>query len=130
MRAAVISAIVLAGGALAGGAAAATLLLVAAPSGAGDASVLPCDPNGFTHGYTTSRGLVTAVTVGGLADPACEGGSVRASVTDASGASLASAGPQAIPVDGDTADNAVTLATSPQPGASLVAGIHIVVEGP
>jgi hypothetical protein len=101
-----------------------------APLGNGDAIVAECDPGGFTHGYTTFGGAVTSVTVGAIADPACENGTLRVTVTDASGAAIAAAGPQVIAADAGTVDNSATLSTSPQPSAALVAGIHIVVEGP
>jgi hypothetical protein len=130
MRGLLVAAIVGAGGALACGALGAPLVLAPGAAGAGDAPVLRCDADGFTVGYTTSRGQVVAVTVGGIADPACEGGVLRATVTDAGGAGIASGGPQVVPADGDTLDDSVTLATSPQPAAGLVAGIGIVVEGP
>ena len=98
--------------------------------GAGDTAVAACDTGGFTVSFTTSRGLVTAVTVGAIADPACEGGSLSATVTDAAGASIAMAGPQTVPTDGDVTDNVMTLTTSPQPSASLVAGYHVSIAGP
>jgi hypothetical protein len=113
-------------GVFAWGALAAPLLLSAGKAGAGNTSVVACDADGFTHSYTTSRGNVTAVTVGGIASPACTGGALRVTVTDTSGASIASGGPQTIP----TAATSVTLATSPQPAASQVAGIAVAVEGP
>ena len=116
--------------ALAGGAAAAPLVLGSGKVGAGTTAVGRCDTDGFTHAYTTSRGNVTSVTVGGLADPGCEGGTIHVTVTSSSGDSIASGGPQAIPVDAGTVDNSVTISTSPQPSATQVAGIHIVVEGP
>ena len=117
-------------GVLACGALAAPLLIGSSKLAAGNTSVVACDTDGFTHSYTTSRGNVTAVTIGGIADPACEGGTARATVTNSAGASIADGGPGTVPTDGDTLDNSVTLTTSPQPAASQVAGIHIVVEGP
>ena len=130
MRPALSWVVVVIAGALACGALAAPFALTASRAGAGNTFVVACDTNGFTHAYTTSRGNVTAVTIVGIADPACEGGTVRATVTNSAGSSIASAGPQVVPTDGDTLDNSVTLATSPQPAATQVAGIHIVVEGP
>jgi hypothetical protein len=118
-----------AAGALAAGAVAAPLVLSSAKVAAGNTSVAHCD-EGFTSSYTTSRGKVTAVTIGGIADPACEGGTLRLTVTDSSGAALASAGPQVVAADGDTIDDTVTMTTSSQPSASLVAGINVVIEGP
>lgn len=98
--------------------------------GGGNTAVVACDTSGFTVSFTTSRGNLTAVTVGGIADPACEGGSLAVTVTTASGASIASGGPQTIPSDGDTADNTMTVATSPQPSGSQVAGYHVSIAGP
>lgn len=98
--------------------------------GEGDIPVVACDTDGFTLSYTTSRGNVTAVTVGAIADPACEGGSLAVTLTNAAGDSVAMAGPQTVPADGGTADNALALATTPQPGASQVAGYHVSITGP
>lgn len=97
--------------------------------GGGNTAVASCD-TAFTVGFTTSRGLVTAVTVGAIADPACEGGSLSVTVTNAAGASIAMAGPQTVPTDGDVTDNQMTLATSLQPSASLVAGYAVSIVGP
>ena len=109
---------------------AATLGVSTTDVGSGNASIAACDTNGFTETYTTSGGLVTAVTVSGIADPGCEGGSLKLTLTDAAGASIASAGPGTVPTDGDTVDNSLTLSTSPQPSSSAVAGIRISIEGP
>ena len=98
--------------------------------GSGNASIVVCDTNGFTETYTTVRGLVTAVTVSGIADPGCEGGSLKLTLTNASGVSIASAGPGTVPTDGDTLDDSLTLSTSAQPSSSTVAGIRIAIEGP
>ena len=105
-------------------------MLSSASTGAGDAPVAPCDSDGFTPSYTTSHGNVTAVTVGGVADPACEGGTIEATVTNAAGSSIATAGPQVIPADADNVPDSVTLTTNVQPAASQVAGTQILVEGP
>jgi hypothetical protein len=99
--------------------------------GVGTTPVLSCDANGFTETYTTLGGIVATVTVGGIADPACEGGALRLTLTDAGGDSIASAGPLTVPADGDTADNSLTFpSVSPQPGAAQVTRIHISVSGP
>ena len=129
MRPVIFWLVVGAAGVLACGALAAPLVLGSAQVAAGNTTIVACDGDGLTSTYTTSRGKVTAVTIGGIADPACEGGTVRVTVTDSSGASLTSAGPQVVPTDGDTADNSVTLTTSSQPSASQVAGIHVAIEG-
>ena len=109
---------------------AATLGVGTTDVGAGNASIVACDTNGFTESYTTSAGLVTGVTVSGIADPGCEGGSLKLTLTNTAGASVASAGPATVPTDGDTADNSTTLTPIPTPLASSVAGIRISIEGP
>jgi hypothetical protein len=111
--------------------AAATALggLGAGALGAGDAPILSCDADGFEVSYATSGGNVTDVTIAGIADPACEGGQLSLSLTG-SGTALAAGGPQAVPTDGDAADNSMTVPVSPQPAASQVDGIHLVIEGP
>jgi hypothetical protein len=129
VRPAIFWLVVVAAGMLACGALAAPLVLGSAKVAAGNTPVVHCD-DGFTSGYTTARGKVTAVTIGGIADPACEGGTLRLTVTDSSGVALTSAGPQVVPADGDTLDDTLTLTTSAQPSASLVAGINVVIEGP
>ncbi len=111
-------------------AAAASFGITTKKVGSGDTPVPHCDANGFSHTFTTSRGLVTAVTVGGIADPACEGGNLSLTLTNTAGDSIGMGGPQTVPTDGDTADNSVNVATSPQPLASLLAGIHVYIEGP
>lgn len=98
--------------------------------GTGDAAVVACDTNGFTLSFTTSRANLTAVTVGGIADPACEGGSLAVTVTSSTGASIATGGPQTIPADGDSTDNSVTVSASSQPSATQVAGYHVSITGP
>jgi hypothetical protein len=115
---------------LAGSALAAQLAVTSRTTGGGNTAVVACDTDGFLRSYTTSRGNVTAVTIGGIADPACEGGTVRVTIKNASGSSIASAGPQTIAADGDAVDNSVTMTTSSQPAAGQVAGIDIAVEGP
>ena len=109
---------------------AAALGVSASDVGVGSTPVAACDVNGFAATFTTTRGNVTAVTVAGIADPACEGGSLVVTVTNTAGNSIAMAGPQTVPTDGDTTDNSVTLANSPQPGAAQVAGYHVSVTGP
>ena len=98
--------------------------------GTGQATVVSCDTDGFVPSYTTSGGNITSVTVSGIADPGCEGASLRLAVVDGSGASLASGGPQTIPSDGDSLDNSMTISVSPQPAAASAAGVHMSVVGP
>lgn len=97
---------------------------------AGDTPVVACDTNGFRVSFTTTRGNVSAVTVGGIADPSCEGGRLAVTVTNSTGDSIAMAGPTTVPTDGDATDNSMTLTTSPQPGAAQVAGYHVNIAGP
>ena len=97
--------------------------------GAGAAAIASCDSS-FTIDYTTSHGDVTAVTVGDIADPACEGGEVRVSVVSAAGAEIASGGPGTVPSDGDTSPGSATIAVVPNPAAEQVATAHVSVVGP
>src|SRR5436309_15314473 len=80
MRHTVFWIVVIAAGVLVCGALAAPVVLTSAKVGGGNTSVVACDTDGLTQSYTTSRGNVTAVVVGGIADPACEGGTIRATV--------------------------------------------------
>ncbi len=97
---------------------------------AGNGAIEPCDTTGFSVTYTTAGGNVTAITVGGIADPGCEGGRLSLAVRNASGAAIAHGGPQTVPTDGDTADTAITVPVTPQPGAAEVEGIAIQIAGP
>ena len=89
-----------------------------------------CDTDGFTPTYTTSAGTIMSVTVGGIADPGCEGASLRLTVVNSAGVVVASGGPQTVPTDADTVDNSMTVSVSPQPAAALAAGVQISVVGP
>lgn len=97
---------------------------------AGSAPVLPCDPDGFDVAYTTVSGNVTAVEVNGIADPDCEGGLLSLTLVDGSATSIGGGGPQAVPVDGDSAANSMSVPISPQPDALQVAGVHLTIVGP
>ena len=99
-------------------------------AGGGSAAISRCDPDGFPVAYTTSAGAVTAVTVTGIADPACEGGRLSLTLTDAAGAGIAGGGPQLVPVDADSTSDSLVIAVSPQPAAETVAGVRLVVVGP
>jgi hypothetical protein len=98
--------------------------------GSGATVIAPCDTNGFTPTYATSGGNITSVTVSGIADPGCEGATLRLTVVNGTGASLASGGPQTVPTDADSLDNSMTVSLSPQPSAASAAGVHISVVGP
>lgn len=115
---------------LVGGASAAGLGgLTSAALGAGSTSVSRCDANGFTYSYTVSVGVVTAVVVGGIADPACEGGNLQLTLVDGGGADIGN-GSGAVAVDGDSLDNLVTVSLSVQPSLTTVAGVHAAITGP
>jgi hypothetical protein len=109
---------------------AATFGLTSAALGAGEASVSRCDTDGFTITYTVTVSLITSVTVAGLADPGCEGGSLTVTLTDSSGASVGSGGPTTVPTDGDTSPNSMTLSVAPTPVETTVVGIHASLDGP
>jgi hypothetical protein len=98
--------------------------------GAGNAAIAACDANGFGVSYTTVGGNVTAATVSDIADPGCEGGDLSITVKNSTGDSIASGGPNAIPTDGDTSPNSLTVSVSPQPAAEQVAGVEVAVVGP
>ena len=101
----------------------------ARPLAVGTAAVSACDSS-FQFGYTTVSGKVTAVSVGDIADPACEAGDLSLTLVDAAGASLASGGPLRLAADGDTSANTVSVSVAPQPAAGLVAGIRVSITGP
>ena len=109
--------------------AAATLEVGSESLAAGTDGVAPCDVNGFAETYTTAGGNVQSVVISGIADPACEGGRLSVTVTGAGNASL-TRGQIVIPADGDTTDNTVTVALSPNPFAGNVAGLHVSIVGP
>lgn len=98
--------------------------------GAGSSAVLTCDGDGMSVTHTTSGGQVTAVTVGGIADPACEGARLSLTLTDSTNGAIGSGGGVTIPSDADTTNNSVSVSLSPQPDAELVGGVHISVVGP
>ena len=111
-------------------AAASTLGGVPGGVGAGGGVVAPCDTTGVTVTYTTSGGNVTAGTVAGLADPACEAGELSLTLTDAGGQMIAEAEPTPIPGDADTTDNQLTVQVTPSPAAEQVAGYDVSIAGP
>lgn len=109
---------------------AATFGLTSAALGADQVSVSRCDTDGFTITYTLSGSNVTSVTVAGIADPGCEGGSLKVTLTNGSGASIGSGGPTTVPTDGDTSPNSMTISVTPTPAETTVVGIHVSVDGP
>jgi hypothetical protein len=100
------------------------------PSSVGSTSgnVNACDPDGFSISYTTSSGNVTQATIGGIKEPACAGGSLSLTLTDASGASIGSGSPVTVPSLSDPGSVAVPLTV--QPYAGNVAGYKVVIVGP
>jgi hypothetical protein len=97
--------------------------------GAGGTAIPACD-TAFSVTSTTAHGNVTAVTVGDVADPACEGGELSLTVTNAAGSVIASGGPVTVPADGDTSPDSVAVPVAPNPAAEAVAEIAISVVGP
>jgi hypothetical protein len=95
----------------------------------GAAPVSACD-TAFGHTYTTVSGNVTSVLVTGIADPACEGGQLSLTLTDAAGTALGSGGPVTIPTDANAADNSAAVSLAPTPDGDVVAGIRIAISGP
>ncbi len=104
--------------------------LVSPHLGAGGAVVTGCDADGITTSYATTAGMVTEVTVGGLADPACEGAALSLTLAGAGNAGIGTSGPTTIPPDAGTIDNSVLMPISAQPNAAAVVGVHVIVEGP
>lgn len=97
--------------------------------GASSATVSSCDSDGFTYDLTISTGLVTAVVVGDITDPDCEGGTLELTLVDDTGTGIGS-GTATVAVDDDTDDNVVTVSLSVQPLLSNVDGIHAAITGP
>jgi hypothetical protein len=92
----------------------------------GEAAVVACD-DAQTVQYTTDGGQVTAVTIGGIADPECSGG--RLSVTlSAAGTAVASGGPVIVPSDADADDDEVTVGVSAGAAAAQVDRADVLVE--
>ncbi len=100
--------------------------------GAGSAAVARCDTDGFTTALVTtgSPAVVSSITVGDIADPGCERGVLSVRLVNSTGDAIAAGGPQAVPVDADSAPNSMTVAVSPAPAETQVAGARIVVLGP
>lgn len=91
--------------------------------GAGGDPVESCDKDGVTVSYSVSDGIVTGVTVSGIA-ARCSFGQMSLTLSDAGGASIGSGGPAMV------TGTSRAFAMNPQPKASDVAGVHIVIEGP
>jgi len=91
--------------------------------GADDAAVASCDGNGVTVAYTVVGGNVTEVTVSDIA-AGCVGGQLSLTLANSSGTSIGSGGPVSVTLGSHI------VVVSPQPAASAVAAIHIVITGP
>jgi hypothetical protein len=96
--------------------------------GSTSGNVNACDTDGFSIAYTTSRGNVAQATIGGIKEPACAGGSLSLTLTDASGASIGSGNAVTVPAMSDPGSVAVPLTV--QPYAGNVAGFRVVIVGP
>ena len=92
----------------------------------GQSPVAECDA-AQTVQYATDGGQVTAVTIGGIADPACSGGRLSVTLT-ALGASVASGGPVTVPSDADADDDAVTVPVGPGAIAAQVDRVDVLIE--
>jgi len=96
--------------------------------GADSASVTSCDANGVTTTYdslwdaTDQRYEVSTVTVGGV-DDACDGRTLKVTVTDSAGAALTE-GTLSMP-SGAGVTHAVTLAAGAD--AEAVTGVHVTI---
>ena len=108
---------------------AAPLGLASSKVGGSKAAIARCDANGFTVSYGLSGANVNSVTVAGLADPGCEGASVRATLTSSAGASIGS-GTGTVATDAGTVDNTLVLTIAPTPAETTVSGIQLSVTGP
>jgi hypothetical protein len=106
--------------------AAATLLGDGGPLLNGSDVVAECD-DAQTVDYQTSGGQITAVVVGGIADPQCSGGRVSVALTALSDG-VAEGGPVTVPSDGDTVDDSVTVPVGPGGSASAVDRTDVLIE--
>ena len=93
---------------------------------AGGVAVAECD-DAQTVAYETEGGLVTSVTVGGIADPSCSGGRLSVTLT-ATGVGVASGGPVTVPSDADSDDDAVPVAVTPAAPAAQVDRTDVLIE--
>ena len=111
-------------------ASAATIGLTSQNLGVGQTAVARCDTDGFTVSYALTSGNVVSVTLNGIADPGCEGGSLKVTMVNGSGTSVGASSTTTLPADGDTVPNSITVSVSPTPAEANVVGIHISVTGP
>jgi hypothetical protein len=97
--------------------------------GSGSASIARCDTNGFTVTPTLSGSNITAVVLGDIADPACEGASIRVTLTNSSNTSVSSGGPTTIATDGNTSPNSQSVSVT-SVAETTVVSIRFSVIGP
>ena len=109
---------------------AATVGLGTAKLGAGTAAIARCDANGFTVTNARTGANVTAVLLGDIADPGCEGASIRVTLTNSAGTSVSSAGPVSIVSDGDTSPNTQAVSLGVAVAETTVVGTSISVVAP
>lgn len=99
--------------------------------GASNTAVASCDTDGVTTDYTTAwdatdkRYEVSSVVVAGIA-AACDGKSVAVTVTDSSGASLASGSATYVLL---TDAGSKTISLSAGVASSALEGIHVQISG-
>lgn len=96
--------------------------LGASSLGAGASPVVSCDGNGVTVTYI-GGGNITAVTVSDIA-AGCVGGQMSLTLANTGGASIGAGGPVAV------TGGSHNVPVNPQPVASSVAAIHVVIAGP
>ncbi|MCP5027230.1 MAG: hypothetical protein GY929_13200 [Actinomycetia bacterium] len=109
--------------------AAASAVALGGPSpdglGAGQASIIACDLDGFTVTHVLSGSTVTDIVVGDIhAD--CGGGDLSVTLTDAGGAIIGSGGPSSVPGPGGS----VSVPVSPTPEASAISEHRMKILGP
>jgi hypothetical protein len=109
---------------------AATLGLGTQKLGAGSTTIARCDANGFTVTPTLTGANITAVVLGDIADPGCEGAAIRVTLTNSSNTSVSTGGPTTVATDGDTAPNSQSVTVSPAVAETSVVSIRFSGVGP
>lgn len=94
----------------------------------GQSSVAECD-DAQTVEYVTAGGEITAVVVGGIADPACSGRRLSVTLTAVRDA-VASGGPVVVPSDPDEDADTVTVPVTPGARAADVDRADVLIEDP
>lgn len=97
--------------------------------GAGSAAVLSCDTDGvgivydLQHNDDLERWEVVSVQLSDVA-PTCFGGTLNLVLVNATGVALGNSGPVAV------SQSSFTVNIAPDPEATLVAGVRLVIVGP